>query len=81
MKNEEILYMYIYFTTEEGDRVVENIGCVIIVVIIFFYQDIIEFHLVLFIHTSTRGILQRYIYIYMYVIQNTYLIIIPSIGC
>ena len=30
-------------TTEEGDRVVKNLGCVIIVIIIFVDQDIIEF--------------------------------------
>ena len=41
------IYKYIYYiythTSEEDDRVVENIGCVIIVIINFFYQDIIEF--------------------------------------
>ena len=32
-----------YCTTDEGDRVVENFGCVIIVTIKFVDQDIIEF--------------------------------------
>ena len=52
---------------EEGDRVVENFGCAIIVEIKFVDQDIIEFFYCFFIHTSTRGILQRYIYVYIYI--------------
>ena len=37
------IYIYMHCTTEEGDRVVENFGCVIIVIIKFLDQDIIEF--------------------------------------
>ena len=51
---------------EEGDMVVENFGCAIIVIIKFVDQDTIEFFsCFFFIHTSTRGILQRYIYVYI----------------
>ena len=63
--------MYVHCTTEEGDRVVENIGCVIIVIIKFVDQDIIEFLSCFFIHTSTRGILQRYVCMYTYIYIHT----------
>ena len=52
----------VHCTTEEGDRVVENLGCVIIVIIIFVDQDIIEF-LSCFI----------YIYIHIYVCVFIYI--------
>ena len=52
------IYIYIYHcTTEEGDRVLKYFGCVIIVIIKFVDQDIIEF-LSCFIYI--------YIYIYIY---------------
>ena len=40
-----------YMTTEEGDRVVKNFGCVIIVIIKFVDQDIIEFLSCFYIYT------------------------------
>ena len=49
-------------TTEEGDRVVENFGCVIIVIIKFVDQDIIEFF---------SCSLHMYIYIHTYILSNT----------
>ena len=36
-------YIYMHCTTEEGDRVVENFGYVVIVIIKFVDQDIIAF--------------------------------------
>ena len=37
------MYIYIHCTTEEGDRVVEYFGCVLIVIIKFVDQDTIGF--------------------------------------
>ena len=37
------IYICIHCTTEEGDRVVVNFSCVIIVIMKFVDQDIIEF--------------------------------------
>ena len=57
-----VLYIYIYIyiqcTTEEGDRVVENFGCVLIVILKFVNQHIIEF-------------LSCFIYIYIYISKQT----------
>ena len=41
-------------TTEEGNRVVENIGCVVIVIIIFLTKISLNFYLVLYILTQNR---------------------------
>ena len=58
------IYIHIYIgTTDEGDRVVENVGCVIIEIIKFVDQDIIEF-LSFFIYTYLNPMNSSALYIY-----------------
>ena len=46
-------YIYKYIKTEESDRVAKNIGCVIIVIIIFFFTKTVNFDHVFYIHIYT----------------------------
>ena len=52
-------YILLHCTTEQGDRVVENFSCTIIVIIKFVDQDIIEF-------------LSSFLHIYIYVLVDMF---------
>ena len=60
----EIVQVCLYCTTEESDWVVENFGCVIIVIIKFVDQDIIEF--------SSCFYMYLYIHMYLCVCAHTF---------
>ena len=64
------VYIFIYCTAEEGDRVVENFGCVIIVIIIFIDQNIEFFSCFIYIYSAVGVLFQQYyVCIYMHKAQ------------